>query len=65
MEKVKEISAAREALLNSGATYARMTGSGSAVFAMYEDEAARDAAYEKIKDDPKFSGCDIFVSKTI
>ena len=42
-----------------------MTGSGSAVFAMYEDDAARDDAYEQIKNDPKFSDCDLFVSKTI
>ena len=65
MEKVPEISAAREALLNTGAGFSRMTGSGSAVFAMYEDEKTRDAAYEQIRNDPVFSGCEIFVSKTI
>ena len=65
VESVPEIEAARKALIDTGAKYARMTGSGSAVFAMYEDDAARDAAYDKIKNDPKFSGCDLFVSKTI
>jgi 4-diphosphocytidyl-2-C-methyl-D-erythritol kinase len=42
-----------------------MTGSGSAVFAMYEDDEARDKAYEQIKSDPKFAGCDLFLAKTI
>ena len=42
-----------------------MTGSGSAVFAMYEDDEARDNAYEQIKSDPKFAGCDLFLAKTI
>lgn len=65
VESVPEIEAAKKALIDTGAKYARMTGSGSAVFAMYEDDAARDAAYDKIKNDPKFSGCDLFVSKTI
>ena len=65
MEMLPEINEAREALLATGASFARMTGSGSAVFAMYENEEARDAAYEKIKADPKFSSCDVFSSKTI
>ncbi len=65
MEMLPEINEARESLLATGASFARMTGSGSAVFAMYENEEARDAAYEKIKADPKFSGCDVFSSKTI
>ena len=65
MEMLPEINEAREALLATGASFARMTGSGSAVFAMYENEEARDAAYEKIKADHKFSSCDVFSSKTI
>jgi 4-diphosphocytidyl-2-C-methyl-D-erythritol kinase len=65
MEMLPEISEAREALLATGASFARMTGSGSAVFAMYENDELRDAAYAKIKADPKFSGCDIFASNTI
>ena len=65
VESVPEIEAARKALVDTGAKYVRMTGSGSAVFAMYEDEAARDAAYGQIKDDPKFADCDVFASKTI
>ena len=64
-EKVPKIRMAREALIGSGAKYARMTGSGSAVFGMFESVEARDKAYEEIKADPEFSDCDIFLSKTI
>lgn len=65
LESVPEISEALKALSATGASYTRMTGSGSAVFAMYKSEDERDAAYEKIKQDPKFAGCDLIVSKTI
>lgn len=65
MEMLPEINEAREVLLATGARFVRMTGSGSAVFAMYENDETRDAAYGKIKADPKFSGCDIFASNTI
>lgn len=64
-EKVPLIRKVREALLNTGAKYSRMTGSGSAVFAMYDSVEARDKAYDSIKDDPGFDNCDIFLSKTI
>lgn len=65
MEKVPEIRKAREALLETGAEYSRMTGSGSAVFAMYGDEKKRDAAYEQIRNDSLFADCEVLVSKTI
>ena len=65
IEKFPVIAAVREALLKTGAAFSRMTGSGSAVFAMYKDDEARDAAYAQIKNDPDFSDCDVFVSKTI
>ena len=64
-EMLPGISDIRDALLETGAAYSRMTGSGSAVFAMYEDEKVRDAAYEKISGDPAFSDCDVFVCATI
>lgn len=64
-EKVPKIKKAREALIGTGARYARMTGSGSAVFAMYDSEEARDKAYGQMKNDPEFSDCDLFLSKTI
>lgn len=65
IEKVPEIKEIREVLLGTGAKFARMTGSGSAVFAMYENEETRDAAYNSIKDKPEYSGWDMFVSQTI
>ena len=65
VESVPEIAEAIDALVATGAKFSRMTGSGSAVFAMYDDYFARDSAYEKIKADPKFAGFDVFVSKTI
>ena len=64
-EKVPLIKKVRESLLDTGAKYSRMTGSGSAVFAMYDSVEARDKAYGQIKNDPEFAGCDIFLSKTI
>ena len=64
-EMLPEITRAREALTATGASFARMTGSGSAVFAMYESEEARDEALGKIKADPEFEGYDVFASKTI
>lgn len=64
-ENVPEIRLIREALLDTGARFSRMTGSGSAVFAMYENEDQRDSACGKIRNDPRFSGFDVFVSKTV
>ena len=64
-EKVPLIKKVRETLLSTGARFSRMTGSGSAVFAMYDSIESRDKAYEQIKSVPEFSSCDIFCSKTI
>ena len=64
-EKVPMISKVREMLLTTGAKFSRMTGSGSAVFAMYESIEARDKAYDQIKADPEFADCDMFKSVTI
>ena len=65
LEMIPEIGKAMDLLLETGAKFSRMTGSGSAVFAMYDSEEARDAAYKTIKECPAISGCDVFVSKTI
>ena len=65
VEMVPKIKEAMEMLLESGAEFSRMTGSGSAVFAMYDSEESRDAAYKSIKERPELSGCDVFVSNTI
>ena len=65
LEMIPEIGKAMEVLSETGAKFSRMTGSGSAVFAMYDSEDARDAAYKAVKDNPELSGCDVFVSNTI
>ena len=65
VESVPEIKKAIEQLLETGAKYSRMTGSGSAVFAMYDSEEARDAAYKNIKESPEISGCDVFIANTV
>ena len=62
---VPEIEAIRKALEATGSPYCRMTGSGSAVFALYEslEEAAR--AKEKARLDPVLSKCSLILSETI
>ncbi len=65
LEMLDDIAEAKEALAGTGARFVRMTGSGSAVFAMYDSEDIRDKAYEQLKNDSKFKDCDLFVVKTI
>ena len=65
LEMLDDIVEAKEALTGTGARFVRMTGSGSAVFAMYDSEDIRDKAYEQLKNDSKFKDCDLFVAKTI
>ena len=65
LEMLDDIAEAKEALTGTGARFVRMTGSGSAVFAMYDSEDIRDKAYEQLKNDSKFKDCDLFVAKTI
>lgn len=55
--RVKEIDEAREMLLSAGAHGAMMTGSGSAVFGLFESEKAAQAAYEKAKE----KGFEVFI----
>ena len=65
LEMLDDIADAKAALAGTGASFVRMTGSGSAVFAMYDSEDARDKAYEQLKNNPGFKDCDLFVAKTI
>ena len=65
LEMLDDIADVKAALAGTGASFVRMTGSGSAVFAMYDSEDARDKAYEQLKNDPGFKDCDLFVAKTI
>ena len=45
-----EIARAKEALYQSGAAFAQMTGSGSAVFGAYETQAQAERAYNDLKE---------------
>jgi len=65
VEKHPIIEKIRSSLLDTGAKYSRMTGSGSAVFAIYENTEARDKASVIIKNNPEFKGFDVFSSETI
>lgn len=44
-----ELAAGREALSDAGASVAQMTGSGSALFGVFPDAAARDAAADRMR----------------
>ena len=62
---IPEIEAVRKALAETGSPYCRMTGSGSAVFALFEsiEEAAR--AKEKARLDPVLSKCNLILAETV
>jgi len=62
---IPEIEAVRKALGATGSPYCRMTGSGSAVFALFEsiEEAAR--AKEKARLDPVLSKCNLILAETV
>jgi 4-diphosphocytidyl-2-C-methyl-D-erythritol kinase len=46
-----------------GVAGARMTGSGSAIFAVFKSAAERDSARKKLDQDPVFRGCGILPAK--
>ena len=54
-----------EAIKETGAAFSAMTGSGSCVFGLYEDEKSRDAAVARLNEDPRTSGCQIIPSVLI
>ncbi len=47
---------------DTGASYCRMTGSGSAIYAIYEDEATRDRAIDRARWEQSAAGrrCDLY-----
>jgi len=45
--------------------YKAMSGSGSCIFGIYESEQARLKAFEKLKSQPLFSGCQIIPAVTV
>lgn len=53
------------AVKETGSLFAAMTGSGSCVFGIYEDEKSASEAEAALKEDPRTSGCQIIPSVLI
>ena len=62
---VPEIETIKTAFINAGAEYSCMTGSGSAVFALFENRGDAAAAMEQVKDVPALSGCSLYLAETV
>ena len=62
---VPEIETIKRAFINAGAEYCCMTGSGSAVFALFGSRGDAAAAMEQVKDVPALSGCSLYLSETV
>ncbi|MBP5774217.1 MAG: 4-(cytidine 5'-diphospho)-2-C-methyl-D-erythritol kinase [Clostridiales bacterium] len=62
---IPEISDIRTALENLGSAYCRMTGSGSAVFALFENLADAALAKERAKKDAVLSKCNLILAETV
>ena len=54
-----------DAVKNTGAVFSAMTGSGSCVFGIYEDEKSAGEAEAALQNDPRTSGCQIIPSVLI
>lgn len=62
---VPEIEMLKTAFTNAGAEYCCMTGSGSAVFALFANRGDASAALEQIKDVQALSNCSLYLSETV
>ena len=62
---VPEIETIKRAFTNAGAEYCCMTGSGSAVFALFGSRGDAAAAMEQVKDVPALAGCSLYLSETV
>lgn len=62
---IPEISDIRTALENLGSAYCRMTGSGSAVFALFENLEDAALAKERAKKDAVLSKCNLILAETV
>jgi len=65
MKLVPEIETIKRAFINAGAEYCCMTGSGSAVFALFGSRGDAAAAMEQVKDVPALAGCSLYLSETV
>ena len=62
---IPEIDNIRKALISLGGAYCRMTGSGSAVFALFENLEDAALAKERAKKDPVLSKCNLILAETV
>lgn len=65
VKMVPEIETIKRAFTNAGAEYCCMTGSGSAVFALFGSRGDAAAALEQVKDVPALSDCSLYLSETV
>ena len=65
IDAVPQIGEIIYALKEAGAPYAAMTGSGSAVFALFDSEEAAKKAQEAIKSDPRAKDCQMILTETV
>ena len=64
-ELIHEISDIRTSLEKLGSPYCRMTGSGSAVFALFENLEDAALAKERAKKDAVLSKCNLILAETV
>ena len=62
---VPQIGKIIEALRDAGAPFAAMTGSGSAVFALFDDEKKAAEVSEAVSSDPRAEDCVVILTKTV
>ena len=62
---VPQIGKIIEALKDAGAPYAAMTGSDSAVFALFDDEKKAGEVSEAVSKDPRAEDCIVILTKTV
>ncbi len=62
---VPQIGQIIEALKDAGAPFAAMTGSGSAVFALFDDEKKAAEVSEAVSKDPRAEDCVVILTKTV
>lgn len=62
---VPEIEALKTAFTNAGAEYCCMSGSGSAVFALFENRGDAAAALQQVQDVQALADCSLYLSETV
>ena len=65
IDAVPQIGEIIEALKEAGAPFAAMTGSGSAVFALFDSEEKANEVTEAVKNDPRAKDCIVLLTKTV